>query len=424
MRRSILFLLTLLLSLPSLRAQTDRDFMAQHPEATGGLYYGYNYTPRASTPAPDGYEPFYISHYGRHGSRWYVTGTIYDEPLAILRRAAADGALTDLGLDVLSRVEIAAADAKGRYGDLTPKGVREQRGIAERMYRSFPEVFSKRDGRGVSIESRSTLVPRCILSMAAFNERLKELDPDLRITREASERYLSYMANKPGYERLKSLTKPVVDSVRLTRLHPRRLMNSLFNDPSYVAKQVKKPVKLMEQLFMAASMLQDTEHLNLSLYDIFTDGELFDMWEYMNIRRYLTFGPSQRFGDATIDDAKPLLRNIIETAEEVVDGRRDLAASLRFGHDTHIIPLYALLGVEGKSARTANLDELYGVWNDFRVSPMATNIQFVFFRNPATGDVLVKILSDEREVRLPLATDLWPYYRWNDLTAYARKLYE
>lgn len=419
-----LLALALLLGLTGAYAQTDRAFMASNPNATGGLYYAYPYGASAVTPAPEGYEPFYISHYGRHGCRWYVTGTIYDEPLAILRKAAQDGALTELGRDVLARVEIAAADAKDRYGDLTPRGVSEHRGIAERMYASFPEVFSTRDGREVRIRSRSTLVPRCILSMAAFNERLKELDPALQITRESSERYMYYMGNKAGYESQKKAAAPVIDSVRRTRMHPERLMGTLFTDADYVKKHVKKPAKLMEQLFMEASMLQDVNYLGLSLYDIFTDEELFDMWEYMNIRRYLTMGPSVRFGDAVIADAKPLLRNIIEEADEVISGGSGLSASLRFGHDTHIIPLYALLQVEGMSARTGNLDEVYKVWNDFRISPMGTNIQFVFYRNPQTDDVLVKILANEREARLPLATGTWPYYRWADLKAYCEGLYE
>lgn len=417
-------LLAFLLGLTGAYAQTDRAFMAENPNATGGLFYAYPYGASAVTPAPEGYEPFYISHYGRHGSRWYLNGAIYDEPLAILRKAAEDGALTDLGRDVLARVEIAAADAKGRYGDLTPRGVNEHRGIAERMYASFPEVFSPRDGHEVRIQSRSTPVPRCILSMAAFNERLKELDPALQITRESSARYMYYMGNKVGYESQKKEVAPVIDSVHRTRMHPERLMGTLFMDADYVKKHVKKPAILMEQLFMEASILQDADYLNLSLYDIFTDEELFDMWEYMNIRRYLTFGPSARFGDAVIADAKPLLRNIVETADEVIAGGSDLSASLRFGHDTHIIPLYALLQIEGMSARTQKLDEVYKVWNDFRISPMGTNIQFVFYRNPQSGEVLVKILANEREARLPLATGTWPYYRWEDLKAYCEGLYE
>ena len=40
------------------------------------VYYAYTYDNPARTPAPEGYEPFYISHYGRHGSRWLLRGLI------------------------------------------------------------------------------------------------------------------------------------------------------------------------------------------------------------------------------------------------------------------------------------------------------------------------------------------------------------
>ena len=39
-------------------------------EKLGGVYYAYPATATELKEAPRGYEPFYISHYGRHGSRW------------------------------------------------------------------------------------------------------------------------------------------------------------------------------------------------------------------------------------------------------------------------------------------------------------------------------------------------------------------
>ena len=39
-------------------------------EKWGGVYYAYPVTQTQLAEAPEGYEPFYISHYGRHGSRW------------------------------------------------------------------------------------------------------------------------------------------------------------------------------------------------------------------------------------------------------------------------------------------------------------------------------------------------------------------
>ena len=56
------------------------------PTKPAGVYYAYTYDNPARTPAPEGYEPFYISHYGRHGSRYHSKEEAYAEPLAALVR--------------------------------------------------------------------------------------------------------------------------------------------------------------------------------------------------------------------------------------------------------------------------------------------------------------------------------------------------
>ena len=47
-------------------------------------------------------------------------------------------------------------------------------------------------------------------------------------------------------------------------------------------------------------------------------------------------------------------------------------------------------------------------------------MQFVFYRpkKGKTGDVLVKVLFNERESHLPIETATWPYYKWSDVRAY------
>ena len=46
---------------------------------------------------------------------------------------------------------------------------------------------------------------------------------------------------------------------------------------------------------------------------------------------------------------------------------------------------------------------------------MGANIQFVFYReNPEDQDVLFKVLLNEQETTLPIATDCAPYYHWRD----------
>ncbi len=61
-------------------------------------------------------------------------------------------------------------------------------------------------------------------------------------------------------------------------------------------------------------------------------------------------------------------------------------------------------------------------WADFKLSPMAANIQLVFYRSsPKDNDVLFKVLVNENEARLPLRTDVAPYYHWRDFREYYLK---
>lgn len=57
------------------------------------------------------------------------------------------------------------------------------------MYAAYPEIFR----RHPRIEAYSTVVPRCIMSMAAFCEGLKETDPSLEIFTETSNVNMYYL---------------------------------------------------------------------------------------------------------------------------------------------------------------------------------------------------------------------------------------
>ena len=94
------------LAMPTALAQASLDEIAATPGKAGGVYYAYP-TPDSTawTAAPKGYKAFYISHYGRHGSRYLISDNDYQAPLELLRRANEAGALTDLGRDVLVRLD-------------------------------------------------------------------------------------------------------------------------------------------------------------------------------------------------------------------------------------------------------------------------------------------------------------------------------
>ena len=69
-----------------------------------------------------------------------------------------------------------------------------------------------------------------------------------------------------------------------------------------------------------------------------------------------------------------------------------------------------------------NLDELDKYWQNYKIFPMACNIQLIFYKHKKNrGDVLVKALLNEREVSLPVPTTMHPYYRWDDVRDYWTK---
>lgn len=414
--KSRLLWLSLLLSAGA-AAQTTPAQIAARPERSAGIYHSYEYLPTAAAPVPEGFEPFYISHYGRHGSRYHLSEKTYTEPLDALRCLDEAGVLTPEGRAALAKAEALAADARLRYGDLSSRGVQEHRAIAGRMFEAWPQVFTSADGRDIVVESRSTTVPRVILSMAAFNERLKELNPSISASRDASERYRDYLANRYDGAVPRKAVYKTTDSLLRTRLQPDRFMRRIIRGEH--AGCVDDPQQFMQQMFMLASIAQDVDELGISFYDLFTDEELYALWEAENAKRYLLMGPSARYGEAVVASARPLLRNIVETAQRVIDGEQYAAATLRFGHDVYITPLLALMGVEGASARVENIDDVASVWSVEKVSPMAANLQLVFFRNPSTGEVRVRVLHNERDAKLPLAGG--PYYPWTDLKAYLEK---
>ena len=62
----------MLIPLFTLQAQTTKQEVLSNIATAGGNYYSYPVPTKALTPAPEGYAPFYISHYGRHGSRYII----------------------------------------------------------------------------------------------------------------------------------------------------------------------------------------------------------------------------------------------------------------------------------------------------------------------------------------------------------------
>ncbi len=370
------------------------------------------------TPAPKGYKPCYLSHYGRHGSRFIIDKNDYLKPLDLFLKADAQHLLTPKGCEVLEKWKKIELESRDRYGELTDLGARQHQEIAERMYRRFPMIFSDSS----CIEAKSTVVIRCILSME--NELLKfaTLNPRLKMKHDASHHDMYYMNLNDSVlfsKRKSKEVKNLIDNWENSNIHPQRCIQQLFTDTTFVAKEMGV-LKLYLTLFRVASILQNSEVGNsVSLLDLFTNDELYALWQRNNIHWYFTSGPSPQNGGMQPFSQRNLLKNIMHQADSCLQLKHP-GATLRFGHETIVLPLVCLLGINGHDKQIDSIDKLEQEgWVNYRIFPMAANVQLVFYRRSENDkDVLVKVLLNEQEATLPLPTKHAPYYRWSDFKNY------
>ena len=74
------------------------DQVKADPKKSYGNDYPYLYKHDTElTKAPKGYKPFYISHYSRHGSRYYWNESLYKQLDTILTEASKNELLTAEG---------------------------------------------------------------------------------------------------------------------------------------------------------------------------------------------------------------------------------------------------------------------------------------------------------------------------------------
>ena len=404
-----------------LRAQTAAQEIRQNVLCTASNYMAYpGPIQQVLTPAPQGMKPFYISHYGRHGSRFHSKPSMYNEPYLTLARADSLGKLSDLGREVMLRLDIIRKDAENRWGELTPLGVQQQKDIARRMMERFPEVF---EGH-TDIDARSTGVGRCILSMEYALMEMLQHNPDLNVHHNATHRDMDYLNLQDKKLMALKFNKPAkewYDRYVSQTAHHTHLMRELFADTLYANKHVNM-VDLSVQLFLIAAIMQNTElGQHITLYDLFDYDESYRIWKIGNARWYIGWGAADVNGAVQPYAQRNLLRRLIEDADKVLS-QPNTKVELRFGHETVLLPLICLLDINGYGFTTNDLEQLEpNGWINYRIFPMSCNLQLVFYRRSPkdrADDVLFKVLLNENEATLPLPTNQAPYYRWGDFRQY------
>jgi len=417
MRRFLHVFVLMLLGVITLTAGVREDFKA-NPKLSANNYQAYPVDGfPAITPAPAGYEPFFINHYGRHGSRWLINDNKYAYPLQMLEKGERYGKLTPRGQEVLDILRQVYDASRGRLGELSDIGAEQHQGIARRMYQNFPQVFQD----GAPVVARSTIVIRCILSMQNEVDMLASLNPRLDITTDASQATMYYMNYSDSVVKpLRASQADLLKKYREKWINPKGMLKKLFKDQRFAKDSVDDPRKMMLYLMEVTGNMQSHHQFeNVNLYDLFSADDIYNVWRYNNASWYITSGETP-LTQCRVDYMEAnLLRNFIEDADRATTTDDPApGASLRFGHESVVLPLCCLMGLNGADYRTTDPETLDQHWQTYKIFPMAANIQFVYFRKAGSDDILMLPLLNEREATLPVQTDVAPYYHWSDVRDY------
>ena len=402
------FGLVLLFVAVSLCAQTvsPLDELKADPRKAYGTDYPYSFEKVKLTKAPKGYKPFYISHYGRHGSRYYWSDRLYYELDSLLTKAHQKQLLTAEGEAFYNKFMASKEELKTGISELTQLGWEQHQFIARTMYNNFPQVFKK----GGNVLAISSLSGRCVLSMSAFCQELVQCNPKIEIREQSSRFTLDGVVPTDRQNPVKH---------RFPRVTPRYEKNK---DRFKYEDNLRD--KIIPRVFTSTEGLPGNLHhigsnlINLytslpsighegMMGNIITDQEIVDQWENSNLGSYSwVFGPQ--------NDMIPVLQDIIRKAEAAINGTSDHIADLRFGHDTCLGPLTVLMGLNGADKDPEDPYEVKNTYQNW-LTGKASNVQLIFYRKgKSSTDILVKCLLNGREVRLPVPTDNYPYYRWSD----------
>ena len=417
--RTIRRLITAVLLLWSVTAFAQRTGVREEVlsdwNKCSGLDCVYDMSPKAATPAPRGYEAVYISHYGRHGSRYAYTAKAYTILLEMLRSGAAADNLTPYGQTLLDELEPFWKEAEYRVGDLTPLGWMQHQYIARTMIESFPKAF----GKGSFVDGCSSASVRSIISMASEAAAFSRYAPKSFVY--VHQGMTDIQATRPNLGRNPFLYKgpetvfPYSETAEafFLRRFPQydEVLGRLFKDPA-AGLGGRNPYEVFFNLYMfVGGMNSLPEEVRLDVRGIFTPEEYALLWETDNYQRFWEYIKYRTPCSSIVDD-------IIAKADlRLFAGSR--GADLRFGHDHVVMALLLIMDIEDFGKFPADPDDLVYWFQTFR-SPMGANLQLVFYTSKRKGsDILVKLLLNGEEARFgSLPTVTGPYYSWSDLKAY------
>ena len=402
----ILFIIGVILILPSVVVSQNEHLL--------GTYMPYAYQDMGPETPPPGYEVVLINHISRHGSRYPISDKCIQTIHEILEQAAEINTLTTAGQKLLSQMDIWTKILQDKWGMLTPLGEQQQQGIGRRLVKRFgPQPFNMIyawiDPIERCVESYNSFM-QGIESSTTFDNRIIDADYLVRHNHilnffETDSQYLEFVQNGSWHRDLE--------------LYEKQLLRDNNVAVNYISETTGMPTGQLIQFAMAlydCIAIAPDMQMPSELVPLMKETDMRECWMVENARQYLEKGPSPLAGHIQTRIAMPLLENFIVTTEEGLNYNSPIAF-LRFAHAETIIPFAALLEIPKASAITKQTPDIYKVWKDYEIAPMAANIIWVVFKN-SENHYLIEMFLNEQPVTFPIETDHYPYYEWDKVKEY------
>ncbi len=423
-------------------------FFSIHLEAQEAvpLYLGtkttYHPLQTKHTAPPKGYEALFVNYVGRHGAR-FMTKPGSDVLVAdVLGQAAQQHALTQTGKKVQEAIIQFAKAEKNHYENITLLGAQEQKGIGDRLFTEYRSAFNKKE-----MDVFMTGKVRTQQSADAFCQGYRDSagnNINRIVIPDSADAMLRFYDMSPAYDAYlqSKFLQQHLDSLQADRRMvevAKQVCSRLFSQAFYQSLQdkkimadygagKKKPVDaivFVEALydvysiwFSARKEIQQACYCKPAnnIQQAFTTNDLKWLDQVNNAEDFYKKGPAEDTSGIQVTIAAPLLVNFINTTDSVVNGTKHSNAVLRFTHAEAISPFATLLGIPQASFESRSVFSFQQHWQASRIIPLSANIQWILYSDGS--HYVVKVLLNEGEIKLPVATNTFPYYNWQMVREY------
>ncbi len=372
--RHILSILLLFVALSALPARQFSDL----PAKLDGSMSLYDFDSVEARQIPDSLRPVWISYIARHGARFLTSEKKILDVEKMLGEARKRGSLTSKGRECLKLMENIRRSTAGQWGMLSPIGKAQELRLGREMVRMFPEVFVK---EGSGIRSVSSYVPRVIETMDNFNLAIADTILGLSVTSSSGDEYsrlTRFFSIEPEYVswRKDGDWKEVYKGFADNHLPVAPALRLLGQNSGLTEGQLRK---FSYDLY---KVLQGLRAMGLSAPtdEWMSEDEYASCWHATNLEKYFQYSLSP-LSAVPAQGASDVLFDLIAQQEALINGTQVRPGfSGIFGHAETLLPIFALLGVPTTTAFPHDYENLYDVWSDAELTPLAANLAIIYSR--------------------------------------------